>query len=69
MFNFYDHEQIGLSKETICGEDLVTVILSNSDALNITEVSVKNCNTILNNQLKEWEHEYNFYLDTLCSFN
>ena len=62
MFNFYDHEQIGLSKETICGEDLVTVILSNSDALNITEVSVKNCNTILNNQLKKLLYLTSLYL-------
>ena len=47
-FKFHDHVQIGLSVDTICGESLDTIILRHSDATSITDVSVRNCNKILN---------------------
>ena len=69
MFKFHDHIQINLSDDTICGEPLDSIILRHSDATSITDVSVRDCNKILNNELEEWEHEYNQYLDSLKVFN
>ena len=58
-FKFRDHVQISLSSDTICGEDLNTIIMRYSDT-----TSVRECNKILNHQMEEWEHEYNQYLDS-----
>ena len=69
MFKFHDHIQINLSQDTVCGEPLDSIILRYSDATSITDVSVRDCNKILNNELEEWEHEYNQYLDSLKVFN
>ena len=69
MFKFHDHIQINLSDDTVCGESLDSIILRYSDATSITDVSVRDCNRILNNELEEWEHEYNQYLDSLKVFN
>ena len=69
MFKFHDHIQINLSDDTVCWEPLDSIILRHSDAVSITDVSVKDCNKILNNELEEWEHEYNQYLDSLKVFN
>lgn len=69
MFKFHDHIQINLSDDTVCGESLDSIILRYSDATSITDVSVRDCNKILNNELEEWEHEYNQYLDSLKVFN
>ena len=68
-FKFHDHVQIGLSIDTVCGESLNTIILRHSDATSITDVSVRNCNKILNRELEEWEHEYNQYLDSIKVYN
>jgi len=69
MFKFHDHIQINLSQDTVCGEPLDSIILRYSDATSITDVSVRDCNKILNNELEEWEHEYHQYLDSLKVFN
>ncbi len=69
MFKFHDHIQINLSQDTVCGESLDSIILRYSDATSITDVSVRDCNKILNNELEEWEHEYHQYLDSLKVFN
>jgi len=69
MFKFHDHIQINLSDDTVCGESLDSIILRHSDATSITDVSVRDCNKILNNELEEWEHEYHQYLDSLKVFN
>ncbi len=69
MFKFHDHIQINLSQDTVGGEPLDSIILRHSDATSITDVSVKDCNRILNSELEEWEHEYNQYLDSLKVFN
>ena len=69
MFKFHDHIQINLSQDTVCGESLDSIILRHSDATSITDVSVRDCNRILNNELEEWEHEYHQYLDSLKVFN
>lgn len=69
MFKFHDHIQINLSDDTVCGESLDSIILRYSDATSITDVSVRDCNKILNNELEEWEHEYHQYLDSLKVFN
>ena len=69
MFKFHDHIQINLSQDTVCGESLDSIILRHSDAVSITDVSVRDCNRILNSELEEWEHEYNQYLDSLKVFN
>jgi len=63
-FKFKDHVQISLSSDTICGEDLNTIIMRYSDTTSVTDVSVRECNKILNYQMEEWEHEYNQYLDS-----
>ncbi len=69
MFKFHDHIQINLSDDTVCGESLDSIILRYSDATSITDVSVRDCNRILNSELEEWEHEYHQYLDSLKVFN
>ena len=69
MFKFHDHIQINLLDDTVCGEPLDSIILRYSDATSITDVSVRDCNKILNNELEEWEHEYHQYLDSLKVFN
>ena len=48
MFKFHDHIQINLSQDTVCGESLDSIILRHSDATSITDVSVRDCNRILN---------------------
>ena len=51
-YKFHDHVQINLSADTLCGEALDTVILRHSDATFITDVSVRDCNQILNKELE-----------------
>ena len=68
-YKFHDHVQINLSADTLCGDALDTVILRHSDATSITDVSVRDCNQILNKELEEWEHEYNQYIDSVRVFN
>lgn len=68
-FKFYDHSQICLTDDTVCGEKLDSIILRHSDETSLTDVSITDCNKILNTEMEEWEYEYNQYLDSLKTYN